>query len=399
VSTHYSEAMIEDVIIDFTAPEIVSANGYAGTVNQIAIVFNEGLDAATAGDAANYAVEGLTVNAAALSGDGKTVTLSTSEQASGSAYNLTVTGVKDLADNAANLSATVQSEFSYAQEVISDGPVIYWKLGETEGTVANDEMGNRTAAYTSVTLGADSLVPTSKDGAVHFDASATHEIKVGDHKLMNLDVFQNKTIEFWVKADSLPKADPAADFQPKMMLWEQGGGWKGLNIYLSATDESDAPSKADLYFNVWSHIGGGATSDPAAWAKPPVDLRWGGTTDARAAGSHPGHEGQAPVFVKTEVEVATIYHVVGVMAGDNDGLEGKLLLYVNGRLVGETGGVGQLYNHGNDAGLGAINAGTTTHDELPDGNLLTDRYHFSGTIDEFAEYNAVLSADQIAGRY
>ena len=39
------------------------------------------------------------------------------------------------------------------------------------------------------------------------------------------------------------------------------------------------------------------------------------------------------------------------------------LLYVNGKLVDEEG-VGLLYSHGNDAGIGGINAGTIFHDEI-----------------------------------
>ena len=49
--------------------------------------------------------------------------------------------------------------------------------------------------------------------------------------------------------------------------------------------------------------------------------------------------------------------------------------------------------------MGGINAGTIFHDELNDSTLLADLYHFNGTIDEFAEFNSVLSADQISGRY
>ena len=49
--------------------------------------------------------------------------------------------------------------------------------------------------------------------------------------------------------------------------------------------------------------------------------------------------------------------------------------------------------------MGGINAGSIFHDALIDGALLSDLYHFNGTIDEFAEFNSVLTADQIAGRY
>ena len=184
-----------------------------------------------------------------------------------------------------------------------------------------------------------------------------------------------------------------------MVLWEQGGGWKGLRFYLNATDTSDSPQKADLYFMANSHIGGGATSDSSTWTAPPLDLRWGGSTDERGPESHFGYEDSVPVFVKSEVEVGKIYHVVGIIDGDSEGLNGKLLLYVNGKLVDEEGGVGQLYSHGNDAGIGGINAGTIFHDEIADGTLLTDYYFFNGTIDEVAQYNLVLSAEQVASHF
>ena len=383
-------------VVDKSAPEIASIGATAGTVNVVTIEFSEIVNGETAANAANYTIEGLTVNSASLGDDGKTVTLSTSQQAPGS-YTVAITGVKDVSsrENTAEISASVDSAIDYAGEVISDGPVIYWKLAETEGTVANDEMENLTGTFVSAnetklpTLGADSLVAASQDGAVHFDPANGQLMRVGDHAVMNVGgPYTNKSIEFWFKADSLPKATPDAAYSPKMILWEQGGGWKAMILYLNGTQDSDDPTKADLYFKATSHIGGNP------------DAVWGGTTDERAPTVHVEHTDSTPVFAKTEVEVGKTYYVVAVMEGDPDGgLEGKLKLYVNGSLAAETGGVGQLYNHGNDAGMGGINAGSIFHDALIDGALLDNLYHFHGTIDEFAEYNAILTADQIAGRY
>ena len=242
-------------MVDKAAPEVASIAAYAGTINQVSISFNEPLDPASAETVANYTIEGLTVNSAVLGADGKKVTLSTSQQASGS-YTVAISGMKDLSAraNTVNTSASFESSLSYAQEVMSDGPIIYWKLGETEGTVANDEMGNRTGIYVSAsgsglpTLNADSLVPASNDGAVHFDAAKDQKINIADHKLMNTGTFKEKTLEFWFKADSLPQSKTDVPYQQKVVIWEQGGGWKGLRFYLTATDDSDTPSKADLYF-------------------------------------------------------------------------------------------------------------------------------------------------------
>ena len=387
-------------IIDNSAPEITSISAYAGTLNTITIVFNEPLDTGSASNAANYKVDGLEVTSAALGEDGQTVTLSTIQQTAGN-YSVTVSGVKDLQANAFSGSSTVSSVVDYSQEIISDDPIIYWKLAETEGNVATDTMGLRNGNYTGApTLNADSLVPASKDGAVQFNSDNADVIKIGDNALMNTGTFKQKTLEFWFKADSLPKAEADVPYQKKMVLWEQGGGWKGLRFYLNATDESDSPSKADLYFMANSHIGGGTTSDSSTWTAPPLDLRWGGSTDERGPDqSHYGYEGSVPLFVKGEIEVGKVYHVVGIIDGDSEGLNGKLLLYINGKLADEIGGVGQMYSHGNDAGIGGINAGTIFHDEIADGTLLTDNYFFNGAIDEVAQYNLTLSADQVAGHY
>ena len=266
-------------VVDSTAPGVASISAVAGTVNQVTIAFDETVSAATAESAANYTIEGLTVNSATLGADGKTVTLSTSQQTPGS-YTVAISGVKDVStrENTGDISASVDSAIDYAAEVISDGPVIYWKFGETEGAVANDEMGNRTGAYNdgeSPTLGADSLVPASQDGAVHFNAANGQLMRVADHAVMNVGgPYTNKSIELWFNADSLPKATPDADFSPKMVIWEQGGGWKAMIIYLNGTQDSDDPTKADLYFKVTSHIGGNP------------DALWGGTTDERAPTVH-----------------------------------------------------------------------------------------------------------------
>ena len=38
-------------------------------------------------------------------------------------------------------------------------------------------------------------------------------------------------------------------------------------------------------------------------------------------------------------------------------------------------------------------------DEIADGTLLTDSYFFNGTIDEVAQYNLVLNAEQVASHF
>ncbi|MBC8245912.1 MAG: hypothetical protein H8E20_16175 [Verrucomicrobia bacterium] len=384
-------------VVDSTAPGIASISAVAGTVNQVTIAFDETVSAATAESAANYTIEGLTVNSATLGADGKTVTLSTSQQTPGS-YTVAISGVKDVSvrENTGDISASIDTAIDYSAEVISDGPVIYWKLAETEGTGAKDEMGNRSGTYVSrsgsdlPTLGADSLVAASQDGAVEFNAGNEQWVNVPAHPEINTGRHPYRSIELWFKATKLPNLPADAEFAPKQTIWEEGGGWRGLNIYLAGTEDSDNPTKADLYFNAWSHVNMTNADFPA----------WGGTNDERSIPLHADHPG-SPVFVKTQIEVGKVYHIVMVLDGDTDGgLTGTLKGYVNGALAAETDGVGQLDNHGNANGIGGINGVSFYVDEAKDGTLMgTDFLHFNGVVDEFAIFNTVLTADQIAGRY
>ena len=91
--------------VDEKAPEIKSIVTTAATT--VEVLFNEALDAASAETVTNYTVNNdITVSAAKLGEDNKTVTLTTSAMTEGTTYELTVNGVKDAAGNATqNLKA------------------------------------------------------------------------------------------------------------------------------------------------------------------------------------------------------------------------------------------------------------------------------------------------------
>jgi hypothetical protein len=84
---------------DLTAPYALSSAGLAG--QNVAVRFNEMLDAATATDASHYSLGGtVAVESATLLEDQQTVILN-APALSGTAFTLQVNGVKDLAGNAA----------------------------------------------------------------------------------------------------------------------------------------------------------------------------------------------------------------------------------------------------------------------------------------------------------
>jgi RHS repeat-associated protein len=95
---------------------------------------------------------------------------------------------------------------AYDPTVKSDSPVAYWRLGESSGTAAEEEMNNLDGTYVgSPTLGASGLLTGDANTAVGFDGSTTKRVEVADNSL--LDVTGDITVEAWVKTPgSLPNA-------------------------------------------------------------------------------------------------------------------------------------------------------------------------------------------------
>lgn len=113
-STVTSQEATLTVKADTTAPTLVSVVGSTDFVH-VQATFSEEVSTATAEDANNYKIQGLTVTSAVLStNDFLTVLLTTSTQTSGTEYTLLISGVKDTsaAGNTivANTKATFRSE-------------------------------------------------------------------------------------------------------------------------------------------------------------------------------------------------------------------------------------------------------------------------------------------------
>ena len=93
----------------------------------------------------------------------------------------------------------------YLATVKADGPVSYWRLGETSGTAAADSVGTSTGTYRNgVTLGAPSLlVSDSTNRAASFDG--VNDV-VSVPSSAGLSPTGAVTVEAWVR----PTAKPAA---------------------------------------------------------------------------------------------------------------------------------------------------------------------------------------------
>ena len=98
------------------------------------------------------------------------------------------------------------------------------------------------------------------------------------------------------------------------------------------------------------------------------------------------------VYLSTPIVEGEVYHAALVMAGDDVGIDGTITGYLNGQPFEEATGVGQIYNHGDDPGIGWVDTNTwLDHTNWNNGDGLP----FEGVIDEVALYNTALTAAQI----
>jgi len=99
-----------------------------------------------------------------------------------------------------NVTVNGPSSTFYRDAVLALNPVGYWRLGETSGTVANDETGNFDGTYAGgATLGQVGAITSDNNTAVGLDGSDDY---------VNIDGYQGvtgtgaRTISAWIKADT-----------------------------------------------------------------------------------------------------------------------------------------------------------------------------------------------------
>ena len=363
---------------DTFPPKLISAVSIAGTVNQVRLKFDEPLDATSAKALANYVIPGLSITSATLGADNSSVVLKTSQQQHGQVYALTVSGLKDRSKTPNAFEATVPlvSNVSYADEVLADVPVRYWRLDETNGVAAVSLAGvkdtaNLNGTYVNApTLGVGPLFPNDPAShAVLLKAASSQRITIPNGSDLNATAgpWAKRTVQFWFKASSVP-APGTVGLAATAGLWEEGAASRNIAIYLWRDPSKQSADQAELVFNALNNVA------------------------ADGAGSPFGPPATTGVFVQTTVRAEQTYHVVAVFDGDSAGLNGKLVLYLNGVEAGRAPGVGQIYNHTGDIQIGRGNG--LTHD-----NLSGDLGFFDGVLDEVSVFNSALSASRVAQLY
>jgi hypothetical protein len=102
---------------------------------------------------------------------------------------------------------------AYGQAVLGDGPAAWWRLGETSGTTAADQIGANPGTYSpgGVTLGQPTLIPgDTQSKAVAFNNGS---VKVPSASALNLS--NAITLEAWIKPNALPASGSFASVLTK----------------------------------------------------------------------------------------------------------------------------------------------------------------------------------------
>lgn len=232
---------------------------------------------------------------------------------------------------------------AYAAQVLADGPVAYWRLGETDGSVIFDRSGNnhhgmQDGAAGSIVFNGESLVPAeANDGSIGL-AGFDRLVFPGFEKIGEAGY----TAEYWVKVTAYP--DACCD--SFVSDGEAGGDFFMMNYLIG-------PGQGDT----------GAVRPHFSFGNTPVSLT---TTQPDV------------------LELDTIYHVVttwDVAAGEGN-------IYFNGELVLSGPVTGNVPPPGT-TGDNMIFIGRDNRENRPSNFM----------IDEVALYDYPLTAEQVLNHF
>ncbi|MEM8831294.1 MAG: DUF4347 domain-containing protein [Cyanobacteria bacterium P01_G01_bin.19] len=223
----------------------------------------------------------------------------------------------------------------------SDRLVAQLKLDEVSGNRAYDSHKN----HLGILQNGAFFEPVGQDlgNGIRFDGD-DDLVKITSSKELNFDIHAQRTISVWFNADDIDSDTP-------QVIYEEGGGGRGLNLYLD---------RGQLY------VGG--------WNRP--ESNWSGT------------------FINTDLVSPNTWHHVALVLdaqAEHNAVQPEVLFaYLDGVEIGRGAG-SQVWEHGAIA-LGGVNFGTRFHrDDVDSSNI----YGFAGNIADLEIYNQALSADQI----
>ena len=162
--------------------------------------------------------------------------------------------------NTVNATLTVLGTNAYTQIVRGDTPVSYWRLGETNGTVANDAVGGNNGTYTNVRLNQSGYAVTDSDPAIGLPSSGAPR---GYMQVTNVTPFvingsSTFTFECWAYFTNLTTKGRLFSTlnlaNPNGYAFGVLPGGTGLELTSGAVADNDVTLGTALVPGQWYHI-------------------------------------------------------------------------------------------------------------------------------------------------
>ncbi len=246
----FFESFIDDV-----PPQVINGSAL-GANDNVYISFSEEIDVLTAELIANYSIDnGVVINSAKLSIDGKTVILHTSELSENIIYTVKLNGIKDLADVPNNI--VENSEVVFIHKSFPIGLVSYWSFDEGVDTFAYDWTETNNAFLKNGPKWTNGQTGNS----LRFDAIDDY-VEVPNSTSLDIDT-NEVTVSLWVLLDYLPadmpfNVGPIFDSKKDQYVLYQDKGNNELRFKVTTSNGAERPGiPADsLTVGKWLHIAG-----------------------------------------------------------------------------------------------------------------------------------------------
>ena len=129
----------------------------------------------------------------------------------------------------ADVGTGPDAHVTYRELVLADGPLFYWRFGETSGTVLHDASGhgNTGTFYDDVTLGAPGAIAGDRDTAIaiHGTSGFTTQSDATEPDPIGVSPY---TIELWFSRGAV--ADPSGELVTKQISDANGDEETGVGV-------------------------------------------------------------------------------------------------------------------------------------------------------------------------
>jgi hypothetical protein len=160
--------------------------------------------------------------------------------------------------NSAAATLTVLSTNGYAGVILGDNPISFWRLAETNGSVAYDYWGGNNGQYTNVTLGLPGYAGTNGDACAAFAANANGSyVQVTNATPFNFAGFAAFSLEAWVNFTNLIGVQRVFSDADSTGDYGYGFGPNGANelrFTAFAAADYDLTLPAPLVPGKWYHL-------------------------------------------------------------------------------------------------------------------------------------------------